>query len=148
MKILTAVLLFSVLTISIPALAVSDRLPRSEKYIPAALQNLSPQGKKNLLPGGGWFTWNFDRKPKLGTLIVKVQAFSKDGKRSVSYEITGECGMPEMRAHDSGPKKFLLNKKGDYLMPADIVMPGEWEVVIRVKKDGKEIYAGKVLFDV
>ena len=139
MKILMAVILFSVLAVPLPAVTAQGRAPQSEKHVPAAPQNLAPQGKKNLLPGGGWFTWKFDKKPGLGTLIIKVQAFSKDGKREKSYAITGECGMVSMREHDSGVKKFLLNKKGDYLMPADVVMPGEWEVVIRVKKDGKEI---------
>ncbi|HAH32968.1 MAG TPA: hypothetical protein DCL44_11715 [Elusimicrobia bacterium] len=121
---------------------------RIKKSAPAALTDLAPQGKKNILPGGGWFTWKFDKKPVLGTLIVKVQVFSKDAKREMPYEITGECGMPSMREHDSGVKKFLLNKKGDYLLPLDVVMPGEWQVVIRVKKAGKEISSGRVRFNV
>ncbi|HAF95703.1 MAG TPA: hypothetical protein DER10_02720 [Elusimicrobia bacterium] len=148
MKFLIIVLSFSVLAVSLPAPARSGWAAKFKKPVPASLHALASQGKKNLLPGGGWFTWKFDKKPKLGTLIVKVQAFSKDGKRLTSYEITGECGMPAMRAHDSGTIKFLISKKGDYLMPVDVVMPGEWEVVIRVGKDGKEIYAGKVAFSV
>lgn len=107
---------------------------------------LAQEGKKNMLPDGGWFTWQFSQKPKLGSLVVKVQAFDKAGARVRNYVIIGESGMPAMRYHDSGPVKFQLNKKGDYLLPVDLVMPGEWQVVIRVKKGRKEIYAGKVVF--
>ena len=148
MKNLMIVLLFSVLVIPSLAPAASGRSPQVKKSAPAAPLDLAPQGKKNLLPGGGWFTWKFDKKPALGTLIIKVQVFSKEGKQEKPYIITGECGMPDMRAHDSGAKKFLLSKKGDYLLPVDVVMPGEWEVIIHVKKAGKEIYSGITRFNV
>ncbi|MCX5785772.1 MAG: hypothetical protein NTX59_08775 [Elusimicrobia bacterium] len=148
MKVLMTVPLFLILIVPSPTPAASGRASQSKKSVPAAPLDLAPQGKKNLLPGGGWFTWKFDKKPVLGTLIIKVQVFSKEGKQEKSYVIIGECGMPAMRDHDSGVKKFLLSKKGDYLLPVDVVMPGEWEVVIRVKKAGKEIYAGKVRFNV
>ena len=148
MKTLMAVLLFTVLTVPVRSSAASGRAPQAKKSAPAVPLDLAPQGKKNLLPGGGWFTWKFDKKPILGTLIIKVQAFSKEGKQEKPYAVSGECGMPAMRDHDSGVKKFLLNKKGDYLLPVDVVMPGEWEVVIHIKKAGKEIYSGKVRFSV
>ena len=110
--------------------------------------DLAEAGKNNMLPSGGWFTWKFDKKPKLGTLIVIVQAYSKDGKRDTSYEITGESGMPSMHYHDSGKVKFQKNKKGDYLLPMNVVMTGEWRIVLRVKKAKKEIYAGQILFSI
>lgn len=117
---------------------------------PAALKPvaLTEGSGKNRLSGGGWFTWKFDKKPRLGPAIIKIQVYSRDKKKDSSYEITGESGMLSMRAHDSGPVKFQLNKKGDYLLPIDVVMPGEWEVVIRIKKGGRELFAGKVDFNV
>lgn len=121
-----------------------------EKPAPKAsgISVLADEGEKNPLPDGGWFTWQFDKKPKLGSLIVKVRVFKKDGARNTAYVITGETGMPEMSAHDSGRVKFVKNKKGDYLLPFDVVMPGDWQVVIRVKQGKKEIYAGKILFNI
>ncbi|HCC49342.1 MAG TPA: hypothetical protein DEQ38_14700 [Elusimicrobia bacterium] len=132
------------------ASAALKKSVRSGKHVKAAavLQDLAPAGRKNPLPDGGWFTWQFAKKPKLGTAIVKVQVFDKAGNRAKPYDIIGESGMPSMPYHDSGPVKFQLNKKGDYLLPVDLVMPGEWQVVIRVRKDKKEIYAGKVLFTI
>ena len=109
---------------------------------------LASEGKKNELPGGGWFVWKFDKKPQLGTAIIKVQAYSRDRKKDSAYEITGEYGMPAMRDHDTGPVKFQLNKKDDYLLPVNVVMPGEWEIVIRIKKGSREIFAGKTDFNV
>jgi len=113
---------------------------------PAGPALLAAPEEKNQLPDGGWFTWRFAEKPKLGTAIIKVQAFDKSGARVNAYELIGEYGMPSMRYHDSGPVKFQLNKKGDYLLPVELVMPGEWSVLIRVKSGKEEIYAGQVLF--
>jgi predicted small lipoprotein YifL len=109
---------------------------------------LAAEGGKNALPDGGWFTWNFSEKPKLGMVVVKVRLFDKNGAAVKNCEVVGESGMPSMRYHDSGKVKFQLNKKGDYLLPVDVVMPGEWQVTIRLNRDGKEIYAGKVVFSV
>ncbi len=41
-----------------------------------------------------------------------------------------------------------MNKKGDYLLPVNVVMPGEWEVVLNFLKDKKPIYTGSVRFNV
>ncbi|OGR81742.1 MAG: hypothetical protein A2X32_09675 [Elusimicrobia bacterium GWC2_64_44] len=111
-------------------------------------ETLAAQGRKNPLPGGGWFTWKFDKKPQLGALFVKVQIFNKDKEKDTSYELTGESGMPSMPYHDTGKVYFKLNKKGDYLLPVDVVMAGEWRLVIRLMKDGKEVTAGKVDYSV
>jgi len=119
-----------------------------EQETPAEPVALAREGKKNMLPDGGWFTWKFDKKPQLGTAFVKVQIFSKDKKQVSTYEVLGESGMPSMPYHDTGAVKFQLNKKGDYLLPVDVVMGGEWKLVIRIKKDGKELFAGKVIYNV
>jgi hypothetical protein len=118
---------------------------RNEILSPAAL---AAQGAKNHLPRGGWFTWQFDKKPRLGTAIIKIRVYSAAGKQESLCEITGESGMPSMPAHDTGRVKFQLNKKGDYLLPVNVVMPGDWRIIIRIKRDGKEIFAGKTDFNV
>jgi hypothetical protein len=109
---------------------------------------LSSEGKRNLLPSGGYFAWRFDKKPQIGPLIVILQAYSKEGKKESPYEITGEYGMPGMRAHDSGPVPFQMNKKGDYLLPIQIAMPGPWEMTLRIKRNGKSILVGTLSFEV
>jgi hypothetical protein len=109
---------------------------------------LAASGERISLPGGAWFTWEFTEKPKLGTVIVKVKAFMADGSRSTSYAIAGESGMPSMRYHDSGTVDFKLNKRGDYLLPVDVVMPGEWQLTIKVKTGEQEVYEGKVIFNI
>jgi hypothetical protein len=119
--------------------------PQAAAAIPASL---AAAGKKNPLPGGGWFTWRFDKKPQLGTVFVKVQIFNKDNQKDTSYEVTGESGMPSMPYHDTGLVYFKLNKKGDYLLPVDVVMTGEWRLVIRLRQGGKEAAAGKVDYSV
>ena len=110
------------------------------------------------LPGAGekcwigkeyYFIYSFDKKPKMGMVILKIQVFDQTGKRDTSMEITGNSGMPSMRgAHDSGDVSFQLNKRGDYLLPINIVMPGEWEVTLHFLKDKKPIYSGSFRFHV
>ena len=95
------------------------------------------------------FSYTFDKRPQMGTIIMKIQVFTKDGKQDTSLEITGDADMPNMKgAHSSGNQLFKMNKKGDYLLPVNVVMPGDWEVVLNFLKDKKPIYTGSVRFNV
>jgi hypothetical protein len=44
--------------------------------------------------------------------------------------------------------EFKLNRKNDYLMPINIVMPGEWEVRLTFLKDGDPVFFGRINFNV
>ncbi len=106
-------------------------------------------GKKVPMGNGSYLVYGFDKKPQMGTIIMKVDVYSPDGKRDTSLELLGDSGMPSMRgAHETGDQPFKLSKKGEYLLPVNIVMPGDWEVRLTIKKGGKVIYRGSHRFDV
>jgi hypothetical protein len=106
-------------------------------------------GQKYWIGEGYYFVYNFDKRPQMGTIIIKIQVFSKDGKQESSMDITGSADMPSMKgAHSTGDRFFKLNKKGDYLLPVNVVMPGEWEIVLIFLKDKKPIYTASVRFNV
>jgi hypothetical protein len=106
-------------------------------------------GEKHWIGDEYYFVYNFDKRPQMGTIIMKIQVFTKDDKQDSSLEITGSSDMPSMKgAHSSGDQLFKLNKKGDYLLPVNVVMPGDWEVVLNFLKDKKPIYTGSVRFNV
>jgi hypothetical protein len=106
-------------------------------------------GQKNWIGDQYYFVYDFDKKPQMGTIIMKIQVFSKEGKQDSSFEITGSADMPSMRgAHSTGDQPFRLNHKGDYLLPVNVVMPGEWELVLIFQKEKKSIYSGSVRFNV
>jgi hypothetical protein len=106
-------------------------------------------GKKVSIGNDGYLIYSFDKKPKMGTVIMKVEVYTPDGKRDTSLEILGDSGMPSMRgAHETGDQPFKLSKKGDYLLPVNIVMPGDWEIRLTIKKDGQVVYRGSHKFDV
>ncbi len=106
-------------------------------------------GKKCWIGENYYFIYKFDRPPKIGTAILKVQLFDKKGKRSTDLSILGNYSMPSMKgAHDSGEQSFKMNKKADYLLPVNIVMPGEWEVKLTFMNGKKIIYLGKFRFNV
>jgi hypothetical protein len=106
-------------------------------------------GQKTWIGEDYYFIYEFDKKPQMGTIIMKIQVFTKGGKQDSSMEITGSADMPSMKgAHSSGEQPFKLNKKGDYLLPVNVVMPGDWEVILSFSKDKKPIYTGSVRFNV
>jgi hypothetical protein len=99
-------------------------------------------GKKAWIGNGFYFTYKFDKKPKMGTSILKVMLYDKKGKQVKDMEVTGKSGMPSMGGAHDAEAAFKLNKKGDYLLPVNFVMPGEWEVRLTFKKGGIVVYLG------
>jgi hypothetical protein len=112
-------------------------------------QDLPKSGKKCWIGEVNYFTWEFDKTPKMGTSILVVKLYDKDGKRVSDLAVTGRSDMPSMRgAHDSGEVAFKTNKAGDYLLPVSIVMPGDWEVLLTFSRNGIVIFRGRIAFDV
>ncbi len=106
-------------------------------------------GKKVSMGSDYYLIYGFDKKPKLGTIIMKVEIFTKDGKKDTSFEVKADAGMPSMKgAHETGDRPFTLSKKGDYLLPINIVMPGDWEIRLTILKKGEVIFRGSHQFDI
>ncbi len=114
----------------------------------ASYEPLPGEGKKVAIGSDYSFVYNFAKKPALGITILKVEVADKDGKQDTSLKITGDSGMPSMSHHDTGEQEFKLNKKGDYLLPVDVVMPGGWAVKLVFRKDDKVLYRGILKFDI
>ena len=111
--------------------------------------SLAAPGAKVPIGNGYYLIYGFDKKPKMGTVVMKVELFSGEGKKDTSFEVKADAGMPSMRgAHDTGDQPFALSKKGDYLLPINIVMPGAWDIRLTITKGGKVIFRGKYTFDV
>ena len=106
-------------------------------------------GKKVPFGNGYYLIYGFDKRPKLGTVIMKVEIFDNAGKKDTSLQVKADAGMPSMRgAHDTVDQAFTLSKKGDYLLPINIVMPGDWEIRLTVIKNGNPIFLGRYNFDI
>ena len=85
----------------------------------------------------------------MGMSVLIVKLFDKDGRRVSDLAITGRSDMPSMRgAHDSGEVAFKTNRAGDYLLPVNVVMPGDWEVLLTFSRNGIVIFRGRITFDV
>ena len=106
-------------------------------------------GKKCPINEAYYFRYEFSEKPKMGMVILKVQVFDKKNDQVVPFKATGRSDMPSMRgAHDSGDVEFRLNRKNDYLLPVNIVMPGDWEIRLIFWLNGQPVYHGSIRFDV
>jgi YHS domain-containing protein len=112
-------------------------------------QEMAGPKKKCWIGEDTYCVYRFVDPPKLGTAILKIEVFDKDGRRVTDLRIIGRSDMPSMSgAHDSGEVAFKLNKKGDYLLPVNIVMAGEWEVRLHFMKGTDIIYRGSIKFHV
>jgi len=140
----TALLLASFLCFGLlaPALAA----PSSQE---PPWQDLLAPGKKNWIGDAVYFIYKPNEKPKMGTIILKVQVFNKSGEKDKSFIVKGQFDMPSMAgAHDSGLLTFALNKAGNYLLPLSIVMPGEWELRLTFIKGDRTVFRGRTKFSV
>ncbi len=123
---------------------VSLPLPRRKDGLSAAPQT----GTKIALDADHYFTYGFEKPPKIGMAIMRVEIFTRDGKRDTSFVVKGDADMPSMRgAHSTGDKDFSLSAKGVYLLPVRLVMPGDWEITFTFLKEGKVVFRGAYLFD-
>ena len=117
---------------------------QSQAYSP-----MPDPGAKVQIGSGYYLVYGFDKKPKLGTVIMKVDIFKGDGGKDTSFQVKGDSGMPSMRgAHETGDRAFQLSRKGSYLLPVDIVMPGDWEIRLTILRDGKVFFRGRYNFDI
>jgi len=109
---------------------------------------LPKPGGKITLNNDLYFTYGFEKQPKLGTAIMRVEIFTRDGKRDTTFVVKGDADMPSMRgAHSTGDKDFSLSAKGVYLLPVRLVMPGDWEIRFTFLKKGQTVFRGAYLFD-
>jgi hypothetical protein len=148
------IIIFAVISLLSLSLYAGSEQGHKSKGSPSAVKNaevytpMPGPGKKIPLSQGHYFIYGFDKKPQMGTVIIKVEVY-KGGKKDTSLEIKGDAGMPSMRgAHDTGDRPFKISKNGAYLLPIDIVMPGDWEIRLTFTKSGQVIFRGSYKFDV
>ncbi len=113
-----------------------------------ACVSLPGPGEKVPIGNGKSMIYGFVEKPKMGSVILKIQVFNDKGEKDGSVAITADSWMPSMPSMGTDHDTFKLSRKGDYLVPVNITMPGDWEVKITIAKDGKVIYRGSYRFDV
>jgi hypothetical protein len=123
---------------------LKSSVPRQSLY-----QTLPKPGEKVSIDPDHYFTYGFDKQPKIGVAIMRAEVFTRDGKRDTSLVMKGDADMPSMRgAHSSGDKDFSLSAKGIYLLPVRLVMSGDWEIRFTAVKNGKVIFRGAYVFDI
>ncbi len=129
---------------AVPAAAAAGQAAKEIVWTP-----VPGSGKKCPINETYYFKYEFSQKPQMGMVILKVQVFDKKNDQVVPFKATGRSDMPSMRgAHDSGDVEFRLNKKNDYLLPVNIVMPGDWEIRLIFRLNGQPVYHGSIRFDV
>jgi hypothetical protein len=140
---------WSLLAISLGVTAPPSLFAAPSSTAKVVYQPLPKPGEKIALDAAHYFTYGFEKPPKLGMSIMRVDIFTQDGKRDTSFVVKGDADMPSMRgAHSTGDKEFALSAKGVYLLPVRLVMPGDWEVRLTFARKGKTVFHGAYLFDI
>jgi hypothetical protein len=112
------------------------------------LQVLKP-GERFTVSEGITGEWEFSQKPQIGMVILKIQLFDKNDVKISSLSITGDSGMPSMPgSHDTGDVAFKLNKAKNYLLPVNVVMPGDWAVKLIFSEGDAILLRAVIRFDV
>ena len=110
-----------------------------------AYPSMPGPGKKVPIGNDHYLIYGFDKKPKLGTVIMKVEIFTKEGKKDTSFEVKADAGMPSMKgAHETGERPFKLSKKGDYLLPIRYCHAGRLGNKADPLKRGKGHFQGEL----
>lgn len=117
----------------------------------SAEQSLYPTlpkpGKKVTIDRNYYFVYGFNKPPKLGLPIMRVEIFDKNGIRDTSFTVKGEADMPSMRGtHSTGAQYFTVSDKGVYLLPVSLGMPGEWDFRFFFIKGGRMMLQGAYPF--
>jgi hypothetical protein len=115
--------------------------------------NILPVGKNIKINDRYAFQYEFPKKPRLGTAVLKINVFdatiSLPDNKVTDLVILASSDMPSMRGHHTmPPKPVQTNKNKDYLFPVDLVMRGEWEIVLSFQENYQEIYTGVVLLKI
>lgn len=138
----------SAVALCLAVFAPTSLLAAPASSVKPGFQALTKAGEKIPLDADHYLTFGFDKPPKLGMAIMRIEIFTRDGKRDTSFTVKGDADMPSMRgAHAAGEKPYSLSNKGVYLMPVRLVMPGDWEVTFTISSKGKTVYRGAYLFD-
>ena len=114
----------------------------------AAFTPMPEPGKKVPIGNGSYLIYGFDKQPKMGMVILKIQVYAGEGNKDTSLSIIVDSWMPSMPTMQGGHDTCKISKKGDYLVPVNISMSGDWEIKLTIMKDQKVIYRGSHKFDV
>lgn len=121
----------------------SHSMAAAKPYITSSLNKVvnATENDKNWLGTDYYFIYKLNQRPQIGTIILKVQIFDKNDHKVTPFKLTGFKSMSTMGGmQDAGAQTFQMNKKNDYLLPIDLVMPGDWQTKLVFYK-GKTEYA-------
>ena len=111
----------------------------SAEPVDLAFRKLPGVGKKVPIGSSHYFLYRFDKTPKLGTIVLKIQLCKNSGAKEKNFEIAGLAGLKGQEGYES---QFKLNRLGEYLLPINFNRHGEWEIKLIFRHRGQEVFRG------
>jgi hypothetical protein len=99
------------------------------------------KGEKEGIAVSGEYTikYAWPKKPDVGFSTLKVNLFDKEGKPVEDAAIAARYAMLTMSCCAGVTDAMKRNNKGDFLIPLQFTMRGEWEITLSITKDEAEI---------
>jgi hypothetical protein len=126
----------------------ADSVETSGTQHAATFVAMPAPGEKVPIGNDTYMLYGFVEKPKMGPVVMKIRVLNNKGEADKTFTITADTTMPSMPSMGTDHDTFKVSRKGDYLLPVNITMPGDWEIKITITKHGKVIYRGSYRFDV
>jgi len=116
---------------------------------PKPNQIISGPKKVHWIDSDHYITYEWDKRPKIGTHILLVNVFNKNKARVTDLNITADAYMPSMKgSHDTGDLPLRLNKKNQYAIPVYFMMLGDWEIQLKLSRNNRRIGDAFVRLDI
>ena len=109
---------------------------------------MSSFGKDNTASNTYSIKYSWPQKPKVGDYTLKVIVSDKDGNSVKDVDVIASYYMPSMRGHHDKSENMKLSDKGYFLLPIHFAMRGDWEIIISIEKDGREVGTKKILLEI
>jgi len=105
------------------------------------VRNVIPGPRKSVwIDSEHYVTYEWSRRPRIGTYILLVNVFDKNKNRVTNLNVTADAYMPCMRgAHDTGDQPMKLNRRNQYAIPVYFMMLGDWEIGLKFSRNNRQL---------
>ncbi|MFO7660194.1 MAG: hypothetical protein R6V77_04715 [Candidatus Cloacimonadaceae bacterium] len=92
-----------------------------------------------------YFKYSFDKKPGIGTSILKVDVYDRKHRRSDDFVVSVLASHPKVKGVRNYEEiQMRVHRKGEFLLPINFDRSGDWELTLRFFKDGRHTNTAKL----
>lgn len=103
---------------------------------PLEIQLIRRANRSHSINDDYYVTYSWASRPRIGQNVLIVKLLDENRNQVQDLEISAVSSMPEMSCCPDSEEQFMrLNRNGDYLLPINFTMLGDWEVILSFWQD-------------